>query len=327
MASVFIRRAAGWRVAGLLLLLFASQADATRRFTELGAGRGLDVNVAVSMLVDRDGLLWVGSREGLFRYDGYQATAFLPDPERTGSISDQDIRSLHQTDDGALWVSTNTGGLNRRDPQTGQFTQFHHDSRNPRSLSDESIYGVAQDATGRVWVGTQNGLNRLDAEGRNFVRYFHDSGTAASLAHNWVYALHRGHRGSCGSARSEVASTAGMTRAGGSSISRSRRSSTAPAGSTTCLPCTRRPMAGCGPERATGWSYSIPRSARQSASTSPTTRARNRSSPRCTRISTGACGSPRWRTVCWSSTWRRASRRVRTLAASALPATCRRNRS
>ncbi|MBP6106011.1 MAG: two-component regulator propeller domain-containing protein [Steroidobacteraceae bacterium] len=192
MASVFIRRAAGWRVAGLLLLLFASQADATRRFTELGAGRGLDVNVAVSMLVDRDGLLWVGSREGLFRYDGYQATAFLPDPERTGSISDQDIRSLHQTDDGALWVSTNTGGLNRRDPQTGQFTQFHHDSRNPRSLSDESIYGVAQDATGRVWVGTQNGLNRLDAEGRNFVRYFHDSGTAASLAHNWVYALHRG---------------------------------------------------------------------------------------------------------------------------------------
>ena len=50
-------------------------AGAARRFTELGAGRGLDANVAVSMLVDRDGLLWVGSREGLFRYDGYLGDA------------------------------------------------------------------------------------------------------------------------------------------------------------------------------------------------------------------------------------------------------------
>jgi len=192
MASASTGRAAGWQVASLALLLFAPQADAARRFTELGAGRGLDVNVAVSMLVDRDGLLWVGSREGLFRYDGYQATAFLPDPDRPGSISDQDVRALYESDDGALWVSTNTGGLNRRDPRTGKFTQFHHDSRNPRSLSDESIYGVAEGADGRVWVGTQNGLNRLDADGRSFVRYFHESGNASSLAHNWVYALHRG---------------------------------------------------------------------------------------------------------------------------------------
>ena len=192
MFPVFTRRAAGWRIASLLLLLFASQADAERRFTVLGTGRGLDVNVAVSLLVDRDGLLWVGSREGLFRYDGYQATAFLPDPERAGSISDQDVRALHETDDGALWVSTNAGGLNRRDPRSGTFSQFHHDSGNPRSLSDESIYGVAQDAAGRVWVGTQNGLNRLDADGRHFVRYFHASSDATSVAHNWVYALHRG---------------------------------------------------------------------------------------------------------------------------------------
>ena len=192
MASVFTRRASGRLVAGLALLSLASQADAARRFTELGAGRGLDANVAVSMLVDRDGLLWVGSREGLFRYDGYQATAFLPDPDRPGSISDQDVRALYESDDGALWVSTNTGGLNRRDPRTGKFTQFHHDSSDPRSLTDESIYGVAEDADGRIWVGTQNGLNRLDADGRGFVQFFHESADANSLAHNWAYALHRG---------------------------------------------------------------------------------------------------------------------------------------
>lgn len=170
-------------------------ADGARHLTELGVGRGLDARVAVSMLVDRNGLLWVGSREGLFRYDGYQASVFLPDPERPGRISDIDIRFLFEAGDGALWISTNTGGLNRRDPRTGAFTQFHHDSAEARSLSDESVYGIAEDAEGRLWVGTQRGLNRLDADGRSFERHFHEPGRADSLAGDWVYSLHRGPSG------------------------------------------------------------------------------------------------------------------------------------
>lgn len=170
-------------------------ADGGRRFSELGAGRGLDARVAVTMLVDRDGLLWVGSREGLFRYDGYQAGVFLPDPDHPGQISDIDVRSLYEAGDGALWVSTNTGGLNRRDPDTGAFSQFHHDSAVTHSLSDESVYGIAEDAEGRLWVGTQHGLNRLDEDGRRFERHYYEPGRADSLAGNWVYALHRGPSG------------------------------------------------------------------------------------------------------------------------------------
>ena len=172
--------------------LFASDADAARRFAEVGTGRGLDASVIPAMLVDRDGFLWVGSREGLFRYDGYQTVAFLPDPGEPGHVSDVDVRSLFQADDGALWVATNTGGLNRRDPRTGTFTQFHHASGDPRSLSDESVYGVGQDAEGRLWVGTQKGLNRLDVDGRGFTRYFHQPEVPGTLAHDWVYTLHLG---------------------------------------------------------------------------------------------------------------------------------------
>ena len=179
----------------LLLPAIAVAADGGQRFAELGAGRGLDARVAVALLVDREGLLWVGSREGLFRYDGYQASAFLPDPARPGQISDIDVRALYQADDGALWISTNTGGLNRRDPGTGTFDQFHHDSTAEDSLSDESVYGIAEDAESRLWVGTQRGLNRLDRDGRVFQRYFHEPGRADSLANDWVYALHRGPTG------------------------------------------------------------------------------------------------------------------------------------
>jgi signal transduction histidine kinase/ligand-binding sensor domain-containing protein len=179
----------------LLLPATGIAADGARRFTELGVGRGLDARVAVTLLVDRNGLLWVGSREGLYRYDGYQATVFLPDPDRPGRISDIDVRALYEAGDGALWVSTNTGGLNRRDPSSGAFTQYHHDSSDAGSLSDESVYGVAEDAEGRLWVGTQRGLNRLDPDGRRFERHFHEPDRADSLAADWVYALHRGPTG------------------------------------------------------------------------------------------------------------------------------------
>ncbi len=179
----------------LALLLHAGVADAARRFVEVGNGRGLDATVVPSLLVDRDGLLWVGSREGLYRYDGYLATAFRPRADDPGSVSDVDIRSLYEARDGSIWVSTNTAGLNRLDRRTGRFTRYRHDSADPTSLSDPSVYGVSEDAQGRIWVGTQRGLNRLDADGRRFTRYLHDPNRGGSLANDWAYALHLGQSG------------------------------------------------------------------------------------------------------------------------------------
>jgi signal transduction histidine kinase/ligand-binding sensor domain-containing protein len=179
----------------LLALVLMQDAGAERQFTTLGAGRSLDARIVTSLLVDRDGLLWVTSREGLYRYDGYEATAFLPDPGRDGSVSELDIRSLYEADDGTLWVATNTNGVNRRDAQTGEFSQLRHDPADPRSLSHPSVFAVAQDAGGQVWAGTRRGLNRLEPDGRGFTHFLHEPGNDQGLVSDWVYALHRGASG------------------------------------------------------------------------------------------------------------------------------------
>ena len=140
-----------WRVAGLLFTVLLQPAVAAQRFVELGAGRGLTASVVNAMLIDRDGLLWVGAREGLFRYDGYEAAAILTDLTDPGGASDLEVRALYEADDGALWVGTFGGGLIRRDPLTGRLRQYEHDPADPRSLSDPNVLDVAQDREGNLW--------------------------------------------------------------------------------------------------------------------------------------------------------------------------------
>jgi signal transduction histidine kinase/ligand-binding sensor domain-containing protein len=153
--------------------MLLQSAAAEQQFVELGAGRGLTASVVNAMLIDRDGLLWIGSREGLFRYDGYQATAALSDRAGHAGADHLDVRALYEADDGALWIGTLGGGLLRRDPLTGRFRQYGHDPADPRSLSDPDVLDVAQDGEGKVWVATRNGLNRLDADLDGFTRFHH----------------------------------------------------------------------------------------------------------------------------------------------------------
>jgi len=162
------------RLASLLVLAVFGSAQPARAgidwktedldFSRVGVAAGLTPNVVTTVFRDRSGFLWVGSREGLFRYDGQSVERFVHDASDPTSISDNSIRWIFQDREGRLWVGTNTGGLNRLDPGNRSFTQFRADSNDPGSLSHDSVYAVAQDSAGHLWIGTQVGLGRLDPE-------------------------------------------------------------------------------------------------------------------------------------------------------------------
>lgn len=156
----------------------------------LGATSGLAAKVVPWLAVDRNGFLWVGSREGLFRYDGYRAVRYHPDSEDPRSITDIDLRSIYEDPAGVIWIGTNTGGLNRFDAASGSFDHYRHDSADPSSLSNDSVYGMAEGPQGDLWVGTQIGLNRLDRRTGRFTRYLHRSDDPTSLSSDYVFTLH-----------------------------------------------------------------------------------------------------------------------------------------
>ncbi|MBS3744906.1 MAG: hypothetical protein KGY48_11185, partial [Wenzhouxiangellaceae bacterium] len=159
------------------------------RFQGVGLDRGLEARVVSSLLLDREGFLWVGSRDGLYRYDGYEAIRFAPEPGNPDSISDNDIRDLFLASDGSIWISTNTGGLNRLDPETLRFEAYRSQPDNPATLSYDSVYGMAEAENGHLWAGTQFGLNRFDPGTGAFTRFVHDPADPQSIPHDYVFTV------------------------------------------------------------------------------------------------------------------------------------------
>lgn len=141
---------------GQICLFLATQSHA-RIFQKVGTTKGLDARVVTSMTTDQEGYLWIGSREGLFRYDGCETRTYLHNGTQAGTISDNDIRNV--------------------------FT------------ADDSGYGVGQDTEGWIWAATQKGLSRLNPETGEFEHFSHQPDDPGSLSHNWAYDIHRGSSG------------------------------------------------------------------------------------------------------------------------------------
>jgi len=138
-----------------------------RHFQRIGPERGLHAGEIAAIHQDRTGFLWIGSREGLFLYDGYEVRSFEHDADDPSSLSDNGIRAILEDREGRLWIGTRSGGLDMLDRATWRFEHHRHDPAVATSLPNNAVFALLQDRGGALWVGTQGGLSRYDpATGR-----------------------------------------------------------------------------------------------------------------------------------------------------------------
>ena len=110
--------------------------------------QGLPQNSVRALTQTRDGYLWIGSDDGVVRFDGVRFVSFgLREGLRSGPV-----QTLFEDSHGALWIGTADSGLTRW--QDGQFTTFTMRD----GLPSNSITALSEDGEGRLWVGTQAGL-------------------------------------------------------------------------------------------------------------------------------------------------------------------------
>jgi len=140
------------RVLVLMALLLAGAAAAQPAQSALEpqfANIPVPRDVVGSLAQDKQGLIWVGTSDGLARYDGYR----LRPIEREGATPVQRnlgwVRSLAAAADGGMWIGTEVNGLARYEPAFDRVRMLGAGGERATP-----IRALAEDGGGRVWVGT-----------------------------------------------------------------------------------------------------------------------------------------------------------------------------
>ncbi len=148
----------------------------TAVFEQLNTDHGLPQNSVTSIIQDQYGFMWMGTQDGLCRYDGLRFKIFQSDKSDSTTISHNFIWDIYEDDRGIIWISTLGNGLNRLDPTTGIFNRYLHHPDDSTGLSNHNIFST-QWAGGYLWVGTNNGLDRLDENTGKCQHFFQRSDT------------------------------------------------------------------------------------------------------------------------------------------------------
>jgi len=117
---------------------------------------GLPQNTVHAIAQTKDGYVWIGTEEGLARFDGIRFTVF--DKQNTPQLKSNYIRTLLADRVGALWIGTAEGLVHM---QNGKFRLFTTNE----GLPSNTIQAVYEDREGNLWVATTNGLGLFKSGG------------------------------------------------------------------------------------------------------------------------------------------------------------------
>jgi len=137
-------------LAGLLLTVSVFPLDPSKKITQYSleawtSESSLPQASVQAITQTRDGYLWLGTQEGLVRFDGIRFT----------QMNSEDVSSIVEDRDGSLWLATYNGVMRLRN---GSFESFSTE----RGLSNSRCNWLWMDSRGRLWVATNVGVNYFE---------------------------------------------------------------------------------------------------------------------------------------------------------------------
>jgi ligand-binding sensor domain-containing protein/serine phosphatase RsbU (regulator of sigma subunit) len=166
-------------------------------FTHYGVRDGLSQGSANCILQDSRGFVWIGTQDGLNRFDGYTCKVYKHDPADPTTINDNWVLTIAEDSAGVLWVRTMNGAtLNRFDRVSETFSQVPRDSVRHAMARRNTVKAEHDDPDGTRWRGSLGGgLTRTDGRTGAVTTYKHDPKNPASLSDDRVYSVYRDHGG------------------------------------------------------------------------------------------------------------------------------------
>ncbi|HBE17042.1 MAG TPA: histidine kinase [Cyanobacteria bacterium UBA11149] len=160
----------------------------------------LSNDYVLSIYEDLSHRIWLGTNGGglnqLNRENG-EFIRYQNDPDNPNSLNNNTVNSIAEDRLGNLWLATTSWygnsygkGLDKFNPQTGEFTHYQNDPFYLDSLSDNLVISIWKDTSDILWIGTAfNGINTLDTKDPKFTHYKNDPANPNSLSGNHIMSI------------------------------------------------------------------------------------------------------------------------------------------
>ncbi len=153
------------------------------KFTHITTDDGLSQSNVRAIIQDNLGFIWLGTFDGLNKYDGYSFKIFKTDPNDSTSLKNNSLLSLCEDSEGLMWIGTNQG-LCIFDRKVDRFKSFASEEY-PAGIIKGEINSITEDSKKNLWIGTSLGLVCYDRNQNKF-KEFLASSSGQSIGDNNV---------------------------------------------------------------------------------------------------------------------------------------------
>ncbi|TRX65755.1 two-component regulator propeller domain-containing protein [Carboxylicivirga sp. M1479] len=169
----------GCRYKAVIILLVVCATLSSAQSNRLSVDRftikeGLSNSHITTLFQDSRGYIWVGTSDGLNRYDGYGFAIYRHHPLIDSTIVGNYIQSIIETPDGNIWIGTRNSGIAVWQRETGTFLNIGKESDLFKGLRENGVYGM-QSIGDYVWTKTRNAIAKINHQTKEFTKYDHYS--------------------------------------------------------------------------------------------------------------------------------------------------------
>ena len=187
-----------YQVITWLLLFFTFSTfsqDRLMQFKHVTSENGLSSSNILCAKQDHKGFMWIGTSEGLNRYDGSNFVEYKNIKSDSSSLPHSQVRTIFEDSQKNLFIGTSGGGLSLYDRNLDRFINFFYDELSPFYKMSFSLLSIDEDSYGKLWLATNIGLICFDKEKNTIVKYRHDKNNSGSISDNnirYVYCDKKG---------------------------------------------------------------------------------------------------------------------------------------
>ena len=137
------------------------------KFKRLSIDEGLSAVTVNAIFQDSQDFIWIGTQDGLNRYDGYHFKTFKNDPFNQKSISSNDVKCIFEDNSGVMYLGSNGGGFSIYNKYTETFLN-HRTGLGSNTISNNIVNDITDINNDELLVATDNGVNIYNKVSKTF---------------------------------------------------------------------------------------------------------------------------------------------------------------